>query len=173
MYYSLHLVRNSNSKDRFRYSDGVRSRWNRRSCCTLLLGSLRHCRSRHPTLQAQRVVRRGTCQLRCLTGISPWTTLLHHLHSWTRLVGHHLHPHQYADDVKTYAGDHQQNQTLYKTNCRAAFKISACVCNVIDCSWTWVRRSSSGAALQGSSAHTRRWLPCQCRLGQTSLRCSQ
>jgi len=47
------------------------------------------------------------------------------------------------------AGDHQQNHALYETNCRAAFKMSAEGSKVIDCSWTRVKRSSSGAALQG------------------------
>ena len=32
------------------------------------------------------------------------------------------------------AGDHQQNQTVYETSCQAAFKISACGYEVIDCS---------------------------------------
>jgi len=37
----------------------------------------------------------------------------------------------------------------YETNYRAALQMSACGCTVIDCSWTRVRRSSSGPALQG------------------------
>jgi len=49
----------SNSEDRFRYSDGVWSQWYRRSCSTRLLGGLWHCGSWHLTLQAHRVVQCG------------------------------------------------------------------------------------------------------------------
>jgi len=66
-----------------------------------------------------------------------------------------------------------QNQTLYETNCRAVFKMSGCGSKVIDCSWTRLDGVHLVLPFKASSAHTRRWLLCQCGPGQTSFYCPQ